>query len=48
MQDVFLLAAKHAGLCVMADRSNPLACRASATTEEVMSQTLIFAERLPV
>lgn len=44
LQDVRFARRESRGLCVMANRSNPLACRASVTVEEVMAQTLIFAE----
>ena len=44
MQDVCFARRETRGLCVMANRSNPLACRTSVTTEEVMAQALIFAE----
>lgn len=44
MQDACFARRETRGLCVMANRSNPLACRTSVTTEEVMAQTLIFAE----
>lgn len=44
LQDVRFARRESRGLCVMTNRSNPLACRASVTVEEVMAQTLIFAE----
>lgn len=47
MQDACFARRETRALCVMANRSNSLACRASVTTEEVMAKALIFAERSP-